>query len=211
MIMAAFVLLPGAMTSFQPSQRIPAMSTFSAPSPPDVAAAIPRRAALAGLAAAAAAAVLRPPPSTAATPTSTPTTAAEADLGPAFAAASAAAAGSALPPVDGAVSLADLYARLIDAPETVARMDFYGTLASVCVVTLAPTGGDGTGRRLWVRAGYPVESPRSPISPLSVQAKARDSGIPFSMQTPTSFLRKKPVVPTETDIAGEADSVAKRG
>lgn len=161
---------------------------------------IPRRSAVGYLAAAALAIAFHPPPAAAA---ASPI---DVDLATAFDAA-AVAAGTPLDPVDGDISLAELYTRLAEEPETVERLDFYGIQGSVCVVTLAPAAAAGArpGARLWVRAGYPIESPRSPESPLAVQGKARNAGVPYGVQTPTKFLRKKPapVVTPEAAAQGE--------
>lgn len=159
---------------------------------------IPRRAAVEYLAVAALAIVIRPPPASAAA------SSIDVDLATAFDAATA-AAGTPLDPVDGDISLADLYTRLAEEPETVERLDFYGIQGSVCVVTLAPAAATGShpGARLWVRAGYPVESPRSPESPLAVQGKARNAGVPYAVQTPTKFLRKRPAPVVTPEAAAE--------
>ncbi|GAB0490292.1 hypothetical protein MMPV_001524 [Pyropia vietnamensis] len=161
---------------------------------------IPRRSAVGYIAAAALGIAFCPPPAANAT------SSVDVDLATAFAAA-AAAAGTPLDPVDGDISLADLYTLLAEEPESVVRLDFYGAQASVCVVTLAPTAAADArpGARLWVRAGYPVESPRSPESPLAVQGKARNAGVPYGVQMPTKFLRKKPapVVTPEATSDGE--------
>lgn len=158
---------------------------------------IPRRAAVAYLAVTALAIVIRPPPASAASSI-------DVDLATAFDAA-AAVAGTPLDPVDGDISLAELYTRLAEEPETVERLDFYGIQGSVCVVTLAPASAAGShpGARLWVRAGYPVESPRSPESPLAVQGKARNAGVPYAVQTPTKFLRKRPAPVVTSEAAAE--------
>lgn len=173
------------------------MAARPAPSPA-AATPIPRRSALGYLTAAALVIATRPVPATAAASSG------DVDLATAFGAA-AAAAGTPLDPVDGDISLADLYTRFAEAPETVARLDFYGIQGSVCVVTLAPAAVAGArpGARLWVRAGYPVESPRSPESPLAVQGKARNAGVPYAVQTPTKFLRKKPAPVVTPEVAAE--------
>lgn len=173
------------------------MAARPAPSPA-AATPIPRRSALGYLTAAALVIATRPVPATAAASSG------DVDLATAFGAA-AAAAGTPLDPVDGDISLADLYTRFAEAPETVARLDFYGIQGSVCVVTLAPAAVAGArpGARLWVRAGYPVENPRSPESPLAVQGKARNAGVPYAVQTPTKFLRKKPAPVVTPEVAAE--------
>lgn len=166
---------------------------------PTTATPISRRSAVEHLAAVALAITFGPPPAANAA------SSVDVDLASAFAVA-AASTGTPLDPVDGDISLADLYTRLAEEPESVARLDFYGIQGSVCVVTLAPTAAAGArpGARLWVRAGYPVESPRSPESPLAVQGKARNAGVPYGVQTPTKFLRKKPAPVVTPEAAPES-------
>lgn len=85
--------------------------------------------------------------------------------------------------VTGDVTLAD-FSQMLERGE-VQGVWFYGSMNDYCAFETKD------GRFLHVGQGYPVESPRSPESPLQIAAKVRNCGVPYWLQpVDRAFLRR---------------------